>query len=170
MQAAALLWQQKYSSLFSHFFFELFASAPKSFIFAPSIGRLTQLVQSASLTRRKSGVRVPHCPPKRNPSHFEIVFRFFYSHKALWFFQLAQITDAFQEFELGYFPCYKSLPWETQIVEVHIFDFSRDIYNKEIKVDFIRKIRDEKKFSSLPLLRKQLEIDEINCKKCLGIL
>ena len=28
-----------------------------------NFGRLTQLVQSASLTRRKSGVRVPHCPP-----------------------------------------------------------------------------------------------------------
>ena len=37
-------------------------------------GRLTQLVQSASLTRRKSGVRVPHCPQYLNPLCYEGFF------------------------------------------------------------------------------------------------
>ena len=58
-------------------FFLLLRNSENTFIFAHDFGRLTQLVQSASLTRRKSGVRVPHCPPKRNPSHLETWFRFF---------------------------------------------------------------------------------------------
>lgn len=55
-------------------------------------------------------------------------------------------------------------------IEVHIFDFSEDIYDKEIKVEFLKKIRDEKKFDSLLALQKQLQIDENNCKKYLNIL
>ena len=44
-------------------------------------------------------------------------------------------------------------------IEVNIFDFSNDIYNKAIVVEFIAFIREEKKFDSLEELRKQMEID-----------
>jgi len=50
-------------------------------------------------------------------------------------------------------------------IEVHIFDFSADIYGADIKVEFIKRIREEKQFDNLELLRKQLQIDENNCKK-----
>ena len=50
-------------------------------------------------------------------------------------------------------------------IEVHIFDFSSDIYGADIKVEFIKRIREEKQFDNLELLRKQLQIDENNCKK-----
>ncbi len=44
-------------------------------------------------------------------------------------------------------------------VEVHIHDFSQDIYGKEITVFFKKRLRDERKFESLEELKKQLLID-----------
>jgi riboflavin kinase/FMN adenylyltransferase len=44
-------------------------------------------------------------------------------------------------------------------VETHIFNFSEDIYGKEIKVEFIKFIRPEKKFSSLNELQLQIQRD-----------
>lgn len=45
-------------------------------------------------------------------------------------------------------------------VETHILDFDKDIYGEQIYVNFIRKIRDEKKFNSLEDLKEQLKKDE----------
>lgn len=45
-------------------------------------------------------------------------------------------------------------------MEVNIFDFSNDIYDKEIYVSFIKRIRSEKKFSSPEELKKQLQKDK----------
>ena len=47
---------------------------------------------------------------------------------------------------------------QTQL-EVHIFDFSRDIYGKHLKVSFCKKIRDERKFESLDALKDQIRRD-----------
>ena len=44
-------------------------------------------------------------------------------------------------------------------IETHIMDFDDDIYNKEIKVNFLCKIRDQIKFSSLDELKKQIDMD-----------
>ncbi len=45
-------------------------------------------------------------------------------------------------------------------LEVYIFDFHGELYHQEIKVSFIKKIRDEKKFSSLMELKEQIKLDE----------
>ena len=44
--------------------------------------------------------------------------------------------------------------------EAHIIGFSGDLYSKEITVTLIKRLRDEKKFSSLEELKKQLEEDK----------
>ncbi len=44
-------------------------------------------------------------------------------------------------------------------VEVHIMDFYHDVYNKEIEVTFVEKLRDEKKFPSLEVLSEQIKKD-----------
>jgi riboflavin kinase/FMN adenylyltransferase len=44
-------------------------------------------------------------------------------------------------------------------VEVHCFDFSYDIYDREIKVDFVRRVRSEKKFSGPDELKAQIAQD-----------
>ena len=38
--------------------------------------------------------------------------------------------------------------YDNLVFEVHIFDFAMDIYSKKVTVEFIAKIRDEKKFAS----------------------
>ena len=45
------------------------------------------------------------------------------------------------------------------MLEVHLFDFSRDIYGEHLTVQFVRRIRDERKFASLDELRAQIERD-----------
>ena len=47
-----------------------------------------------------------------------------------------------------------------KIIEVNIFNFDKDIYNEILKIGFIEKIRDEKKFDSLNELKKQLLADK----------
>ncbi|MCB0409710.1 MAG: bifunctional riboflavin kinase/FAD synthetase [Flavobacteriales bacterium] len=44
-------------------------------------------------------------------------------------------------------------------IEVNIFNFNEDIYNKDIKIEFVERIRHEQKFEELESLKKQLEID-----------
>jgi riboflavin kinase/FMN adenylyltransferase len=45
-------------------------------------------------------------------------------------------------------------------IEVHIFDFSEDIYQKDISVSFVERIRNEVKFGSLDQLKAQLALDK----------
>lgn len=50
------------------------------------------------------------------------------------------------------------------IVETHIFDFSEDIYGLDIKIKFVRRLRDGRTFKSLDELKNQLVIDEATCR------
>ena len=48
-------------------------------------------------------------------------------------------------------------------IETNIFGFDQDIYGLDIRVTFVRKIRDEVRFESIDALRSQLERDRENC-------
>jgi len=50
-------------------------------------------------------------------------------------------------------------------IEVHIFDFNEKIYNQTIKVSFVKRIRDEKRFNGLEELTVQLKKDQEEIKK-----
>lgn len=50
-------------------------------------------------------------------------------------------------------------------VEVHVFDFNGNLYGKSISIDFIGKLRDERHFSSLEALRKQLTLDAADTRE-----
>lgn len=43
-----------------------------------------------------------------------------------------------------------------RLLEVHLFDFDRDIYGEFISVEFVKKLRDEKRYDSFELLRQQI--------------
>jgi riboflavin kinase/FMN adenylyltransferase len=45
-------------------------------------------------------------------------------------------------------------------VEVHFIDFDSDLYNSKITVSVLRRIRDEQKFDSIELLKKQIQKDK----------
>ena len=50
---------------------------------------------------------------------------------------------------------------QTLSVETHILGFRGDVYGKKITISFLKKIRDEKKFSSLEELTHQLSEDAL---------
>lgn len=47
-------------------------------------------------------------------------------------------------------------------IEVHLLQFSEDIYGQKIQVNVIERLRDEQKFESFEVLKSQLEIDKKN--------
>jgi len=57
---------------------------------------------------------------------------------------------------IGYSPTFEDHEFT---VEVHIFDFSANIYDKKIRVNFIKRIRDEIKFSNISELIDQIQLD-----------
>ncbi len=59
---------------------------------------------------------------------------------------------------LGIRPSFKEKE-KKPLLEVHIFDFNKDLYGKKIDVVFIKKIREEKSFSSLDALKLQIAAD-----------
>mgnify|MGYP000630892180 FL=1 len=44
-------------------------------------------------------------------------------------------------------------------LEVHLFNFSDDVYGQHVHITFLKKIRDELKFDSIDELKKQISID-----------
>ena len=50
-------------------------------------------------------------------------------------------------------------------LEVHLFDFNRDIYGRHIKVEFLHKFRDEEKYADVETLKRQIALDVDNAKR-----
>jgi riboflavin kinase/FMN adenylyltransferase len=52
-------------------------------------------------------------------------------------------------------------------IETHIFDFNDDLYDKTITIEFVARLRDEKKFGSIDELKNQIAIDIQKAKELL---
>lgn len=52
-------------------------------------------------------------------------------------------------------------------IEVHVFDFEGNLYDKTVKIRFVKRIRDERIFENLEVMRRQLEIDEKEIREIL---
>ena len=63
---------------------------------------------------------------------------------------------------LGYRPTFNG---KKILLEVHLFNFAGNLYNKYLTVEFKKFIREEKKFKNADQLRKQIEIDLLKAKK-----
>jgi len=50
----------------------------------------------------------------------------------------------------------------THSIEVHIFDFSHDLYEQTITIRFVDKLRDEMRFNGIEALKNQLEKDKLH--------
>jgi riboflavin kinase/FMN adenylyltransferase len=57
---------------------------------------------------------------------------------------------------IGYSPTFEDRLFT---VEVHILDFNKNIYGQKIKVNFVKRIRDEIKFASIEQLSEQIKQD-----------
>jgi riboflavin kinase/FMN adenylyltransferase len=55
------------------------------------------------------------------------------------------------------------------LLEVHLFDFARSVYGEHVQVEFVRKLRDEKRFDSFDALRLQILEDAASARRVLGL-
>jgi len=51
------------------------------------------------------------------------------------------------------------------VLEVHLFEFSQQIYNKHMRLDFLHKLRDEEKYPDVETLTRQIALDVGNAKQ-----
>ena len=63
---------------------------------------------------------------------------------------------------LGYRPTFNQ---KKILLEVHLFNFSENLYNKYLTVNFLKFIRKEKKFKNIGQLKKQIKLDLLKAKK-----
>jgi len=50
------------------------------------------------------------------------------------------------------------------VLEIHLLDFSREIYGQHLRVEFLHKLRDEEKYPDLTSLTKQIALDVENTR------
>ncbi len=53
-------------------------------------------------------------------------------------------------------------------LEVHIFDFDEDIYGRHIQVEFVARLREERRFESVELMTQQLDRDAAEAQRILA--
>ncbi|MBC2715545.1 MAG: bifunctional riboflavin kinase/FAD synthetase [Desulfobacteraceae bacterium] len=66
---------------------------------------------------------------------------------------------------IGYSPTFDD---HVFTIEVHLLDFNKDIYGQDIRVNFIKRIRDEKKFSNIDELSEQIKKDVLTGREILS--
>ena len=54
------------------------------------------------------------------------------------------------------------------LLEVHVFDFDREIYGRYIEVQFVARLRDELRFPDLPSLQRQMQLDAAAARRILA--
>jgi len=65
---------------------------------------------------------------------------------------------------LGYRP---AVGGREPLLEVHFFDFDKDLYGQRLEVQFVAKLRDELNFESMDELVEQMKADEAQARTCL---
>jgi riboflavin kinase/FMN adenylyltransferase len=51
------------------------------------------------------------------------------------------------------------------VLEVHLFEFAQQIYNKHLRVEFLQKLRDEEKYPDVETLTRHIALDVENARK-----
>jgi riboflavin kinase / FMN adenylyltransferase len=51
------------------------------------------------------------------------------------------------------------------VLEVHLFDFAKDIYARHVRCEFLHKLRDEAQYPDLVTLQRQIETDADNARR-----
>ncbi len=56
-------------------------------------------------------------------------------------------------------PVYEAEPPDRMLIEAHLLDFTGDLYGRPIEIEFVRRLRHEKRFATLDALRDQIHLD-----------
>lgn len=67
---------------------------------------------------------------------------------------------------IGYSPTFDDHQYT---VEVHILDFQESLYGERIRVNFVKRLRDEEKFSSLEALKRRIAADIEEARRILSV-
>ena len=74
------------------------------------------------------------------------------------------IIDGLNHYGMCNFGTRPTFSEDDLVLEVHLIDdYSKDLYDRSIWIEFLERIRSEKKFSSVSGLKKQLYIDKSKC-------
>ena len=57
---------------------------------------------------------------------------------------------------------------DTIVVETHIFDLARDLYDQPLRLAFVQRMRDERAFADVDALRLQIEADTRSARRLFG--
>jgi len=66
---------------------------------------------------------------------------------------------------VGYRPTFGE---EQYWIEVYVFDFAGDLYDRELSVEFLRRIRAEMKFAGVEALKRQVALDMETARRLLA--
>lgn len=66
---------------------------------------------------------------------------------------------------VGYKPTFKDPEDKKVTIEVHLFNFDKNIYGEEVFVDWYKRIRSERKFNGIDALIEQIEKDKLTAIK-----
>jgi hypothetical protein len=68
---------------------------------------------------------------------------------------------------LGYRPTFEKEKTEPRL-EVHIMDFSSDLYDQQVRLEIVQRLRPEKRFSSVDILLAQIHSDIQSAREVLS--
>jgi riboflavin kinase / FMN adenylyltransferase len=57
---------------------------------------------------------------------------------------------------------------DRQIIETHVFDLSRDLYDSSLRLSFVQRLRDERAFPDVDALRAQIDADCRSARRLFG--
>ena len=57
---------------------------------------------------------------------------------------------------------------EAPVVETHVFDFDRDLYDRELRLSFVQRLREERAFPDVDALRAQIDADARTARRLFG--
>jgi riboflavin kinase/FMN adenylyltransferase len=60
---------------------------------------------------------------------------------------------------IGCRPTVATEPPDQLVVEAHLLDFSADLYGRDVELEFVRRLRDERRFEDLDQLRTEIARD-----------
>ena len=57
---------------------------------------------------------------------------------------------------------------ERTVIETHVFDTERDLYDRTVRLSFVQRLRDERPFPDVDALRTQIEADCRSARRLFG--
>jgi riboflavin kinase/FMN adenylyltransferase len=57
---------------------------------------------------------------------------------------------------------------DAPVIETHIFDMERDLYDRPLRLSFVQRLRDERPFADVDALRAQIEADCRSARRLFG--